>query len=77
MQIKQSKIRFACKSVVAPDNQNLLRMSKFFDDNKIPFYIGFATRSFNGEYIPKIEDVKILEKQLDILCDYYKKKNFS
>jgi radical SAM protein with 4Fe4S-binding SPASM domain len=74
MQIKQSKIRFACKSVVAPENQNLLRMSKFFDDNKIPFYIGFATRSFNGEYIPKIEDVKILEKQLDILCDYYKKR---
>lgn len=72
--MRQLGVKFACKSVITPENRNLLDLSKFFNDNEIPFYIGFATRSFNGEYIPKLEDVEILRGQLNIVIDYYKER---
>ena len=74
-QIKQSKIyRFACKAVVMPDNKNLLQMCDFFEINKIPFYLGFATRSFNGIYVPNVGDVRNLKEQMNLVIDYYAKK---
>lgn len=72
MVLKKANITFACKATISPDNNNLLQMFQFFENNKIPFYNGFATKSFDGTYIPQISDVKKnLKQQLDLLTDYY------
>lgn len=73
--LKKTKIKFVCKATIAPDNENLMQMFSFFEDNEIPFYFGFATRSFNGSYIPKISDVNSnLKEQFSLLVNYYVKK---
>lgn len=74
--LKKSKIKkFACKATITPDNKNVVQLFRFFEENEIPFYHGFATFAFDGSYIPKIYDVKNnLRKQLHILVDYYVKR---
>lgn len=72
--LKRFNMKFACKSVIIPSNRNLLNMTEFFNRNQIPFYFGFATRSFDGQYVPKMEHVEILRQQLRIVGDYYEKR---
>lgn len=73
--LKKTKIKFACKATITPDNKDLLQMFRFFEDNEFPFFHGFATRSFDGQYIPKISDVRNnLKLQFDTLIDYYVKR---
>lgn len=70
--LKENGIDFACKSTIIPDNSRLVQTFHFFEENKIPFYFGVASRSFDGSYIPKISDVRNnLKQQLDFLVDYY------
>ncbi len=70
--LKKSKVNFACKATIMPDNKNVVQLFQFFEDNEIPFYHGFATRSFDGNYIPQICDVRNnLRKQMNALVDYY------
>lgn len=70
--LKETNIKFVCKTTILPDSKELLQMFDFFEKNKIPFYIGFATASFDGTYIPKITDViGNLKKQLDLVVEYY------
>ncbi len=71
--LKKSKIKnFACKATITPDNKNIVQLFRFFEENDIPFYHGFASRTFDGTYIPKVSDVKDnLRKQLCVLVDYY------
>lgn len=62
--LKKTKIKFACKSTIMPGNKKIVQMFRFFEDNKIPFYHGFATRAFDDGYLPQIEDVNNNLKQL-------------
>lgn len=65
-------MHFACKSTIMPENKKIVQMFHFFEDNKIPFYYGFATRAFDGSYLPQIKDVnKNLKQQFRLLVDYY------
>ena len=70
--LKRSKIKFACKATIMPDNKNIAKLFSFFEDNEIPFFHGFATRAFDGSYIPQISDVRnIFRQQMNALIDYY------
>lgn len=70
--LKKTRIKFACKATIMPENKNIVQMFTFFEDNEIPFYHGFATRAFNDSYLPQIEDVNNnLKQQFSLLVDYY------
>lgn len=70
--LKKTKIKFACKSTIMPESKKIVQMFRFFEDNEIPFYHGFATRTFDGSYLPQIADVNSnLKRQFDFLVDYY------
>lgn len=70
--LKKTRIKFACKATIMPENKHIVQMFHFFEDNEIPFYHGFATRAFNDSYLPQIEDVNNnLKQQFSLLVDYY------
>lgn len=70
--LKENKIEFACKTVVLPDNKNLVEVFSFFEEQKIIFKFELAFKSFDSHFSPKIEDLKNFEEQLDIVIDNYR-----
>lgn len=71
--LKENNIEFSCKTVVQPGNENLVDVFCFFEENKIPFIFTIATKSFDNNFSPKIEDLNKFEEQFDIVISYYKK----
>lgn len=71
--LKANNVNFSCKSVIKPDNQNLLSVFEFFERNQIPFTFGFATESFDGHYVPTYNNSSF-EVEFEKVCAYYLKK---
>lgn len=71
--LKDNNIRFSCKPVIKPDNNNLLSVFDFFEKNQIPFVFGFATESFDGHYTPNYNN-SVFETEFEKVCYYYRKK---
>lgn len=70
--LQENNIRFSCKPVIKPDNNNLLSVFDFFERSKIPFVFGFATESFDGHYIPSYNN-NIFGREFKKVCAYYQK----
>jgi radical SAM protein with 4Fe4S-binding SPASM domain len=71
--LKENNIKFSCKTVVLPDNKNLVETFLFFEQNKIHFIFTIATNSFDNHFSPNTEDLKTFEEQLDTVIDNYRK----
>ncbi|WP_418500652.1 radical SAM protein [Culturomica massiliensis] len=71
--LKENNIDFSCKTVVQPNNQNLAGTFLFFEENKIRFKFSMSTDSLDEHYMPKVDDLKIFEKQMDDVIHVYKK----
>lgn len=76
--LKENDIEFSCKTTVLPNNQNLLEVFLFFEENKIKFVFTIATNSFDNHFIPKIDDLNNFAEQMNLITKKYKeliKKN--
>jgi len=72
--LKTAGVSFTCKSVIQPDNEDLLGSFSFFEDNELPFVFGFATQSFNGSYRPQDVSLTGIRDQMVGLLNYYSSK---
>lgn len=71
--LKENKIDFVCKTVILPDNKNLVDVFSFFEKNKINFFFTIATNSFDNHFIPNINDLENFKKQFEIIIQNYSK----
>jgi len=71
--LKENNIEFSCKTVVQPNNKNLVEVFSFFEENNIRFIFTIATNSFDSHFSPNIKDLKTFEKQMGIVINYYRK----
>jgi radical SAM protein with 4Fe4S-binding SPASM domain len=71
--LKENNIKFACKTVVLPDNKNLVETFLFFEENKIHFNFAIATSSIDNNFSPNIEDLNTFEEQMDSVIKEYRK----
>ena len=71
--LKENNIEFACKTVVLPNNKNLVETFLFFEENKIRFYFSTATNSIDNHFSPNIEDLNTFEEQMDSVIKEYRK----
>jgi uncharacterized protein len=71
--LKENNIKFACKTVVLPNNKNLVEAFLFFEKNKIQFNFAIAINSIDNNFSPNIEDLNIFEEQMDSVIKEYRK----
>lgn len=70
--LKDNKVNFVCKTVLQPDNNNLIDVFTFFEEKKIEFKFDLALRSFDSNYLPNIDDLNIFNDQMDNIIEYYR-----
>jgi radical SAM protein with 4Fe4S-binding SPASM domain len=79
-ELQEKKIEFSCKTVLTPNNKKIRDVFSFFEENKIGFVFTIATNSFDGHYLPNIDDLDNFKEQMDFVVEKYaeliKKNNY-
>ncbi|WP_421920092.1 radical SAM protein [Marinifilum sp.] len=70
--LRENNIEFSCKTVVLPDNKNLVDVFSFFEENKITFKFTIVTNSFNDHFSPNIDDLNNFAVQMEFVIAKYR-----
>ncbi len=70
--LKENNIKFLCKTVVLPDNKNLVDVFLFFEENRIRFKFTIVTNSFDNHFLPNIDDLNNFEVQMELIIAKYR-----